>query len=262
MQLYFNSLYSIIISIFGLLSFMKKSDDILIKIISSLFIVTGFGSALFHWYGSYGWALFDEIPMIMAAFMALIYLDELIYKIDQTNQINQINQINLNIIIYVFAMVFYIIINTLKSQRRNFPYYFAITIMVIIYRTYILNKTIQNSTEPTKYINKSQILSVKKSIIIIILSAIIWSITELTCDYLKDSNFKYILLIGHPMWHCLSSYGFYILIDIISDIKGIKCNNDKILTVSKKKTSKENVIDDNEIDNIIIDNAESKKKNQ
>jgi len=37
-------------------------------------------------------------------------------------------------------------------------------------------------------------------------------------------------------------------------------NNDEILTVSKKKTSKENVIDDNEIDNIIIDNAVSKKK--
>jgi hypothetical protein len=243
---YLNSFSSFFISLFGLfglfglLNTIKQksiitNNDIFSYLLSSLFVITGFGSTMFHWFGSFGFALLDEFPMIIATFIALICIEETIYKIkiysphiDIYNIVNiELNILTLKIIIYLFLMIIFLIINTLKAHRRLFPFYFGINNMYFIYRILILKNEYNtrlitcDNFNGSESINKQINNSIQKGIIILILSSIIWSITEFGCDLILDKNIiiKYLFLIGHPLWHFLSSYGFYILLEAINNIR-------------------------------------------
>jgi len=185
---YLNSFSTLIMVYYGLLG-LSKTNDILLKLINIMFIITGVGSFLYHWTGTYGFALLDEIPMIIIVFLLNIKIETLI----KNNK-----WIDLKLFIYLLFMTCIIINNTIKSQRLLFPLYFAIIFVFLIYKI--------------KLLTNNEIIN--KGIYIMLISAIIWIITENSCKYIK----LYIFLIGHPLWHLGISYGYYNIINAIEDI--------------------------------------------
>jgi hypothetical protein len=80
-----NSFTSIIFSLFGIYglfnnkndntSFINNSTSFITNFIYSTFIVIGIGSFGFHWTEQIGWALMDEIPMIVSIFIGTLYIE-------------------------------------------------------------------------------------------------------------------------------------------------------------------------------------------
>jgi len=196
---YYNAFSSLFITYFGLLGLHKTKNDLIIQIIYSLLIVNGISSFMYHWTGNFGFALYDEYPMIISLFLGNIYVDNLLPSKHK----------KFKIIFYTNLMIIYLVINVMEDQRLIFPYYFAGGLLTVLYNIYSLVNYYKTSLYNTIYY-----------IGVIITSAIIWGSTELNCGsnkYLYDK----IYLIGHPMWHFMISYGFYNLIQIVYNIKSI-----------------------------------------
>jgi hypothetical protein len=201
---YYNAFSSLFITYFGLLGLYKIQNDLIIQIIYSLLAVNGISSFMYHWTGTIGWALYDEYPMIIALFLGNIYVENLIpsrYK-------------KYKIIFYVNSMLLYLVINVMEDQRIIFPYYFACGLLIVLYNINRLSsyyKRINNNN--IKYSYNTNYYS-----IIIIGSALVWGLTEVSCKHYRI-RFTHLYLLGHPMWHFMISYGFYNLINIIYNIK-------------------------------------------
>lgn len=200
---YYNAFSSLFISYFGLLGLYEIQDDLMIQIIYSLLSINGISSFMYHWTGNIGFALYDEYPMIISLFLGNIYIDNLIpskYK-------------KYKILFNINLMILYLIINVMEDQRLIFPYYFACGLLYVLFNIKrfirITNKLSLNEV-PDKNVNYYSG--------IIIISALTWGLTEISCKYDKI-NYTYIYLLGHPMWHFMISYGFYNLIKIIYKIK-------------------------------------------
>jgi hypothetical protein len=177
---YINSITSGFIILFGIYGFSKK-NDIFIDIIYALLIITGIGSTGYHFTGNIGWALFDEIPMILCIFVSIIYVD----VIQKSNKFK--------LFANLFLTVLFIICNTLTNYRQIFPYIYA-SIMFYFY-----------------YSLRIKSIYINNAILTIVISVIIWGLTEISCNYIQ----YYILLLGHPLWHFCIGHGFYNLIQAI-----------------------------------------------
>jgi hypothetical protein len=200
---YYNAFSSLFISYFGLLGLYKIQDDLMIQIIYSLLVINGISSFMYHWTGNFGFALYDEYPMIIALFLGNIYVENLIpseYK-------------NYKILFYINSMLLYLIINVMEDQRLIFPYYFAGGLLIVLYNIYRLVYYYEKKNNILVYRNNTNYY-----IKIIIGSALIWGLTELSCKHYRI-RFTNLYLLGHPMWHFMISYGFYNLIEIIYNIK-------------------------------------------
>lgn len=182
---YLNSFSTLIMVFHGLLGLLN-TNDILLKLINITFIITGIGSFLYHWFGTYGFALLDEIPMIIIIFLSLIKIELLI----KNNR-----WVDLKIFIYLLSMICLIINNTIESQRLLFPLYFGLIFTLLIYKIKLL----------------TNLEIINKGLYVMAISGIIWIITEISCKYVKS----YIFLIGHPLWHIGMSYGYYKIINSI-----------------------------------------------
>ena len=200
---YYNAFSSLFISYFGLLGLYNIKNDLMIQIIYSLLAVNGISSFMYHWTGNFGFALYDEYPMIIALFLGNIYVENLIpskYK-------------NYKIIFYINTMLLYLVINVMEDQRLIFPYYFAFGLLVVLYNIYRLVYYYEKTNNNLLY-SYNTIFFIK----IIVGSALIWGATEISCKHYR-LRFTTIYLLGHPMWHFMISYGFYNLINIIYNIK-------------------------------------------
>ena len=58
---------------------MNLRNDLFIDILYASLAIVGFGSTGYHWYGNIGWALFDEMPIIITIFSGLLYTDNVYY---------------------------------------------------------------------------------------------------------------------------------------------------------------------------------------
>ena len=211
---YINSITSIFLSLFGIYGLYNKNNDIFIDILYSILFITGIGSFGYHYNGNIGWALFDEIPMILLIFLSIIYVNNIHNQIIINSIKNKIIY-KIKLIINLFLMILFIICNTMINFRLLFPYFFT---LISIYLFYEVNKLLY-------FVEKNIIYIYYNNIKIILLSALIWVITEIPCKYV---NYK-ILLLGHPLWYLLIGYGFYNLLQIIYFIKLSCLHNNEII---------------------------------
>lgn len=195
---YYNAFSSLFITYYGLLGLYHTHNNIMVQVIYSLLSINGISSFMYHWTGNFGFALYDEYPMILALFLGNIYVE---------NKISSIN-IKYKILFYINLMIIYLVINVMEDQRLIFPYYFSLGLLLTLYN-------IHRYGYYYKKINHIPLYSINYYISIIISSAVLWGITEISCDHYQITSSS-LYLIGHPLWHFMISYGFYNLIKILN----------------------------------------------
>jgi hypothetical protein len=212
-----NSFSSLIFSILGMyglfnknnnLYFINNSNSFITNFVYSIFVVIGIGSFGFHWTEQIGWALMDEIPMIVSIFFGILYIEHcnlLLNKFD--NKINSILDFNykITIIFLTFIMFLFIVIDPINYYRKLFPLLFSFVLILFYY------KFINLLNNFDKKFNKNILSYGKQQLLIISIAGLIWCFTEIVCKYNKNI----FLLIGHPLWHIFMAFGFYNIIQII-----------------------------------------------
>jgi hypothetical protein len=213
---YYNAISSLFISLFGIYGLCKLHNELFIDILYSNFIIVGFGSVGYHWYGNIGWGLFDEIPMILSIFTGIIYADNVHFLIQKKNYDNDITYSKvlvyfrkLKVLCYFFTMSLFIIINVMSNYRKIFPLFFSFTAFYLYYKIFSL-LYITNPLIKQRVIHK-----VYNSLFTIATSGLVWIITETSCKYMRH----HIFLIGHPIWHFFIGHGFYNIIQLVYYIK-------------------------------------------
>ena len=240
---YYNSLSSLFIVFFGIYGLMNVKNDLFIDILYASLAIVGIGSTGYHWYGNIGWALFDEIPIIITVFTGIIYTDNVYFLTYNNKYIKEDSDADLSIsrsrtesmtesgleiikpdkkwnttslynkkyrlLGYLFGMYLFMISNVMTNYRLIFPQVFTCVVVYLYYKIYclinILNLHFQSQIKSKIY----------NSLFTISISGIIWACTEITC---KHVNYR-ILLLGHPMWHFFIGHGFYNLIQVVYFIK-------------------------------------------
>jgi len=240
---YYNSISSLFIIFFGMYGLMNLHNDIFIDMLYSSLAIVGFGSTGYHWYGNIGWALFDEIPIIVTVFSGIVYVDNVYFLTYANKFIKENSDIDLtltkhkpvesNTIIlpvrkrnaaliyskkyrllgYLFGMYLFIISNVMSNFRLIFPQLFTCVVAYLYYKIYALIQLLDTRFQ-LRIKNKAF-----HSLLTIGTSGAIWAGTEISCKHINSP----ILLIGHPMWHFFIGHGFYNLIQIVFFIKN---NND------------------------------------
>ena len=200
---YINSITSIFILLFGLYG-VSSSNNIILDIIYSIISIISIGSIGYHYTGNIGFALLDEIPMIISIFIGLIFIDTLYYKIKNNDFIRKIK-----LLIFLFIMIIFIIFNIMSNFRLIFPYIFLSCIIIFLLNLY--NLIIILPSEISVQIYKKYIYSV----FFLITSMLFWGITEIFCTKLYIP----FALLGHPLWHLFVGYSFYNIVQIIYFIK-------------------------------------------
>jgi hypothetical protein len=240
---YYNSISSLFIIFFGMYGLMNLHNDIFIDILYASLAIVGFGSTGYHWYGNIGWALFDEIPIIITVFSGIVYTDNVYFLTYANKFIKENSDIDLTLvkhkpldsnviilperkrntkliyskkyrlIVYLFGMYMFIICNVMSEFRLIFPQTFTCVVAYLYYKIYSLIQILDTRIQ-LRIKNKALY-----SLITIGTSGAIWAGTEISCKHINNP----ILLIGHPMWHFFIGHGFYNLIQVVFFIKN---NND------------------------------------
>jgi len=211
-----NSFTSLIFSFFGIYGLFNKNreklyiinnNQFIIDLVYSIFVTIGIGSFGYHWTQYIGWALMDELPMIVSIFIGLLYIEYCSFLLNNIHDNN--NNYNLNykitIIFLTFIMFYFITINPINYYRKLFPILFGSILILFSY------KFINLINNFDKKFNKNILLYGNQQLIIICIAGLIWSFTETICKY----NNNLFLLLGHPLWHFFMAYGFYNIIQII-----------------------------------------------
>ena len=202
---YLNSITSLFIVFFGVYG-LYNSTNIILDILYNILIILGFGSISYHFTGTIGFGLLDEIPMILCIFIGIIFVDTLYYK----NKFDTFNHHRkFKLFSYLLIMILFIISNSMANFRLIFPYLFLFTVSYLYYKTYLLVKDLPNFLKP------KVIYPITFSILTITLSGFIWWSTESLCNKLN----KTIVLLGHPLWHFFVGHGFYNFIQVVYFIK-------------------------------------------
>ena len=160
---YYNSISSIFIILFGLHGIKNIYNELFVDILYSNLIIVGFGSFGYHWYGNIGWGLFDEIPMILAIFTGIIYVDNVHYIMNKENYVNNESAKNIiyhrksKLLLYLFAMSYITIINVMSNYRKLFPTIFTCVSAYLYYKIFILLQILpivmKNKIKSTKFFN-------------------------------------------------------------------------------------------------------------
>lgn len=247
---YYNSISSLFIIYFGIYGLMNLHNDLFTDILFASLAIVGVGSTGYHLYGNIGWALFDEIPMIVTVFSGIIYADNVylltynkkynkkynkedsngnldlrvknkettIIKNERKWNTTQLYNKKGRLLVYLVGMYIFMICNVMSNYRMIFPELFTCVVSFLYYKIYnlilLLDPSFQNQVKYKTY----------NSLLTIVISGIIWTFTEISCKYVN----YHILLLGHPMWHFFIGHGFYNLIQIVYFIKLHNINNDKI----------------------------------
>ena len=250
---YYNSISSLFIIYFGISGLMNLHNDLFTDILFASLAIVGVGSTGYHWYGNIGWALFDEMPIIITVFSGIIYTDNVYlltynnkyYKEDSNDHLdlsvkNNDNSVIKNerrwnaaqlykkkgrLIAYLVGMYTFMICNVMSNYRLIFPELFTCVVSFLYYKIYnlilLLDLSFQNIVKQKTY----------NSLLTIVISGIIWTFTEISCKYVK----YHILLLGHPMWHFFIGHGFHNLIQIVYFIKLHNINNGNIENIKTIK---------------------------
>ena len=252
---YYNSISSLFIIYFGISGLMNLHNDLFTDILFASLAIVGVGSTGYHWCGNIGWALFDEMPIIITVFSGIIYTDNvylltynnkyskedsnahldlsvknkdnIILKNDRKWNTTQLYNKKGRLLAYLLGMYIFMICNVMSNYRLIFPELFTCVVSFLYYKIYnlilLLDPSFQNIVKQKTY----------NSLLTIVISGVIWTFTEISCKYVK----YHILLLGHPMWHFFIGHGFYNLIQVVYYIKNnnenyyLKYNSMFLLTI-------------------------------
>ena len=200
---YFNSISSVIMMIFGLIGILNSLDDFVIKLIYTILVSCGIGSIFYHWFGSIGWALFDEFPMILMVFITILYVNEILVQIRSIQmKIKRFDYLYYSIktILAIILMTYLLVSNTMSDYRLDFPMYFGVCLVYLMYDFIKLSNEFSKlklfiKKNDTSIINQNIIPYRNKYLFYVILSALIWITTEKLCKYFTPSNLSNISLL-------------------------------------------------------------------
>ena len=188
-----NSISSLAISIVPLVFGFPK-NSILLKILSIIFILTGFSSAYFHYYLNWIGKQADEICMLLLNLIGNIFLIKNLYQ-KNSFLFKFFNFLNF----FIFSLI--LIKNLQIKNVLNFPkYYLYYTIVTLFFLI--------------KY-NLKKKIKILKNILISLTGFIFWIISEKYCNK--------ITFLGHSLWHILFPIGFFFM--ILSIDKNFNANN-------------------------------------
>jgi len=236
---YVNSFTSIFIFIFGLLLiYINNNTNIIIRFIASSFTITGIGSFYYHWTFHRGAGLMDTLPMLVSSYLgAYMSLDIILYKIFKkdhghraklgacrseprersdlganlgdrrsTRDLYEILSGTLCLLIASGLYISIIFVSLTDSNNGTFDILFAIPNILILFGSLFIRFYIFAGNDNLEL--KKSFIYLTIGLSSIIFSAILWIITELTCEVHTWTRYLY----AHGIWHIGVSYGFYNLI--------------------------------------------------
>jgi Ceramidase len=211
---YYNSITGLFLILFGLHGLCSVNDNYFVELLYGMLSIVGIGTVGYHYYGTYGWALLDETPMLLTTYMGVFYTEHVRRKMDNLKQQSQIQKWVL--LGETLFMSLFLVLNSLDKYRLYFPAEFS---FVVIYLYCKIYKVIQLLSEERKKQIMNKIVATTATVVG---SAGFWIVTENVCNrYHHD-----LLLLGHPLWHFFVGHGFYNLIQIMYFIECVqKCDN-------------------------------------
>jgi hypothetical protein len=214
---YYNSVTGLFLILFGLHGLCSVNDNYFVELLYVMLSIVGIGTVGYHYYGTYGWALLDETPMLLTTYTGVFYTEHVRRKMDNMKQQQQQPLIQKWVLLgEMLSMSLFLVLNSLEKYRLYFPTGFS---FVVIYLYYKIYKVIQLLSEEHKKQIMNKIVATTATVVG---SAGFWIVTENVCNrYHHD-----LLLLGHPLWHFFVGHGFYNLIQIMYFIERIqKCDN-------------------------------------
>eukprot|EP01084_Bolivina_argentea_P003257 6097_1 len=213
----FSSLFIVFWGTYGLYqlpSTIYQRSDIW-QLLYNLLICVGIGSILFHWTLYIGYGLLDSLPMLLAEFVGLFQLIQIVLEI-------KLRKKNMKIIVYdIFSKTMGVILTLLALLSIIFTALYGqhheiFIILFALVPILILLVSVWAVLDPGLLKDKIKSSSQYKLIFrhlwtgfgLAAFAGIIWNVTERLCvDYPFIAYFP-----AHGLWHLFIGYGMYNLV--------------------------------------------------
>ena len=215
----YSSLFISLVGLIGLLLSLKYKRIYSIKMIYGMLVVNGVGSFFYHYTQQMGWAVVDELSMMISVIMGLYSLYLLIVNSRHLPILPQVRKTYIHnhylykgimTLVVCFYLIFSYALSIFSDTRNLFPLLFAVPALSLmpgllyIYKKYYGPK---RSYNPHGYGRKLFIGGVTISL----MSAVIWIVSENLCVYYHWIKYLY----THVIWHIGISYGMFLLISFV-----------------------------------------------
>jgi hypothetical protein len=224
---YANAISSLFISWIGYKGLKNQHNNFsTIMLYSSLFI-NGITSCFYHYYNNIGCGLLDRMSMILIAMSSTyLFIQHIQHFLifEKWKYYETITKFIHIIIIIYFTLLFTI---AGLHWETTFNILFGLFLSSLVIYIYLIDKHQSNLKIPKYVINYGW-----KGVKYIIVSGLIWIITEIFCNYLNI--FKYIF--GHVWWHVFVSLGGYFisLVPVYLMLRQINCP-EKVIVIKLDK---------------------------
>ena len=215
----FNSYSSMSMSIFGLIGLvlsLRYKRVYEIRLICGMLIVNGLGSFYYHYTQQIGWAMIDELSMMISVILGLNSMYTLIINslhLPVSTEFysyrtihNHMTYKGLLSVILSFYFILMYPISVFEETRELFPMLFTIPTMclipggIYIYYTHYKDAYMKNENNGGDLL----LYGLKWSLF----AGTVWGFTEPLCQ--KYTFIKYFHT--HVLWHIFISYGMFLLI--------------------------------------------------
>jgi hypothetical protein len=221
----FNSYSSMAMSVFGLIGLLltlryKRVHDI--RFICGLLVVNGVGSFYYHYTQQIGWALIDELSMMLAVALGLNSMYTMIINslhLPVSQNVYSYRAIHNHITykgLLTLALSFYVILiypmSIFDETREWFPMIFTIPMMclipgcVYIYFVHYRNSYVYKPNNKSYENNGGDLLL--NGLKWALFASTVWGFTEPLCQTYQFMKYFH----THVIWHVFISYGMFLLI--------------------------------------------------
>jgi len=215
----YSSLFISLVGLVGLFISLEYKRIYNIKIIYGILVVNGIGSFYYHYTQQMGWAVVDELSMMISIILGAhtLYLMivnsknlPILYGVKKTYIHNHYFYKGLLTLISSFYLIFSYTLSIFSDTRYLFPVLFAIPAfllipgLIYIYSKYYGEQRLYNPRgEGRGLFLGGMSLS--------LISATIWIISENLCIHYHWIKYLH----AHVMWHIGISYGMFLLISFM-----------------------------------------------
>lgn len=209
---YVSSVTSIAMLFYGLMGlFVTRNHNVLIRITSAMLAVTGVGSFMYHWTWYQGWGQLDGIPMMIASYLGLFQImDLLFYKkisLDDNNKRKYELISGANALMLMSMMLISLSLSVTDDTSHLFTILFALPEVMMALCIVATKCTIQ-TRDKSLPIEKEILTAYRvgyRGILTAVVAAVIWVLSENLCPYNPWLRYTYM----HGIWHIAISAGMY-----------------------------------------------------
>ena len=207
---FYSSFYISFIGLLGMiLNYYNGYRFRVTSLIYGMFFINGFGAAGYHYTQQKGWSVIDELSMMIAINLGLLYLYGLLIK--QNKKYFELNKIYgiLNILLTCYISIYLILgftFSIFDETRYLFPLIFMFSCLSLIPGLIIMFKFTKDSNYYNDY---RRVLII--GLITSILSGFLWVITENLCPLYPILKYTY----SHSIWHIGMSYGMFMIMQFV-----------------------------------------------